>query len=496
MLPSLTYGRIAQRVFFNAKGETVRSDHSTNNAFDRSYEFDGIGNRKKSADSLTLPATDNYTSNALNQYSAVGVVARVHDADGNITDNGEHLYEWDGENRLIEVKKKSDNSTVATYAYDYQSRRITKTVGSAVTNFVYNGWNPIAEFTGTTLSKSYTWGMDLSGSMQGAGGVGGLLSVNDGLETYFSTFDGNGNVSEYVDATGTPEAHYEYDAFGQAVASGTKANDFSHQFSTKQRDAETGLNYYGYRFYSAETGRWLGRDPIEEEGGLNLYGFVENNGVNQWDYLGLLAADWKYTPETAPYEEKPNNIFVKKKTKTHTRGRVSIDFYVRGYVDEDTPCKAKVVNSTDHTSDGVFLLLDFWILQGEADSTSGIKYPYAPDMPDMPAGQTMTVETHERYHLTLYMDEYKKLQNIVNPLEKTYSTSKCASTAAELITQYKIKYLAQGRIRNSNFDYNAYGGGRDNTKDYSWLQAAEREIGELQNYLMTKCSDDYDIPYE
>ena len=44
---------------------------------------------------------------------------------------------------------------------------------------IYDGWKPIAEYTGTTLEKSYTWGMDLSGSMQAAGGVGGLLLIPD-----------------------------------------------------------------------------------------------------------------------------------------------------------------------------------------------------------------------------------------------------------------------------------------------------------------------------
>jgi RHS repeat-associated protein len=271
---------------YNAKGEVETADHSTNNAFDRSFQFDGIGNRKKSANSLTLPATDNYTSNALNQYSAVGVAARVHDQDGNLTDDGTKLFIWDAENRLIEVQNKIDSSTVATYAYDYQSRRISKTIGSAITSFVYNGWNPIAEFSGTTLSKSYAWGMDVSGSMQGAGGVGGLLSVNDGSATYYPTYDGNGNISEYVDNTGVVVAHYEYDAFGQAVASGAKANDFSHQFSTKHLDSETGLNYYGYRYYDASIGRWLGRDPIEESGGLNIYMFVYNDPNSYVDDLG------------------------------------------------------------------------------------------------------------------------------------------------------------------------------------------------------------------
>jgi len=59
------------------------------------------------------------------------------------------------------------------------------------------------------------------------------------------------------------------------------------RFSTKYYDAEIGLYYYGYRYYSPSMGRWLNRDPIEEQGGLNLYGFVGNNPVDRWDFLGL-----------------------------------------------------------------------------------------------------------------------------------------------------------------------------------------------------------------
>ena len=45
--------------------------------------------------------------------------------------------------------------------------------------------------------------------------------------------------------------------------------------------------YYGYRYYTPQTGRWPSRDPIGEMGGVNLYGFVGNDGVNRWDFLGL-----------------------------------------------------------------------------------------------------------------------------------------------------------------------------------------------------------------
>jgi RHS repeat-associated protein len=126
--------------------------------------------------------------------------------------------------------------------------------------------------------------------MQGAGGVGGLLMVSDAEDlTYYPAFDGNGNVMGYYAAnTGETAAEFEYGPFGELIrATGSKKDDFNFRFSTKYEDAETGLLYYGYRYYNAETGRWLNRDPIGESGGLNLYGFVGNNGLNGYDFLGL-----------------------------------------------------------------------------------------------------------------------------------------------------------------------------------------------------------------
>ncbi|OVE75016.1 hypothetical protein BVX97_05800, partial [bacterium E08(2017)] len=86
---------------------------------------------------------------------------------------------------------------------------------------------------------------------------------------------------------------YEYDAFGNITynSGGTMADDNPFRFSTKHFDDETGLSYYGYRYYDAGMGRWLNRDPIAEQGGLNLYGFVGNDGVNDGDSLGL-ASFW------------------------------------------------------------------------------------------------------------------------------------------------------------------------------------------------------------
>ncbi len=284
----------------------VTSEDKPGTDTDRAFEYDTIGNRKKSADSLTLPPSDNYTSNAINQYEAVdsfSITSEGYDNDGNqikaqIKSGASFQlasYTWDAQNRLIEVKDLNSNSLVKHH-YDAYSRRIATTTGSTTTLYVYDAWNCIAEYqlhnSSFTLHNSLLWGLDLSGSMQGAGGVGGLLAfINHNssfIISHYPLYDGNGNVTEYIDSSENVVANYEYDAFGNTtVATKPKANLFPYRFSTKPLDATSGLYYYGYRWYDSLTGRWPSRDPIEEEGGLNLYGCVSNGAINTIDVLGL-----------------------------------------------------------------------------------------------------------------------------------------------------------------------------------------------------------------
>ena len=100
---------------------------------------------------------------------------------------------------------------------------------------------------------------------------------------------GNGNVVALIDASdGTIVAEYEYGPYGEPLrATGPYAEENPFPFSTKYLDTETGLYYYGFRYYTPEVGRFLNRDPLGESDGANLYGFVGNNPVNNWDYLGL-----------------------------------------------------------------------------------------------------------------------------------------------------------------------------------------------------------------
>jgi RHS repeat-associated protein len=286
------------------------------------YAFDDIGNRKTAT---TLAATGqpgvtsvSYTSNLLNQYTSIAAQVTnspVHDADGNLTDDGRWQYTWNAENRLVAMETASLAVTAGVprqrleFTYDYQGRRVTKKVynwdstASAFnlqrsTAFLYDGWNLAAEYlavgnSSSSLSRSYTWGLDLSGSPQGAGGTGGLLAISEIAKSWYPVYDANGNISEYLSQTGVIAAHFEYGPFGEVIRAqilDASISNLPFGFSTKYTDSETSLCYYGFRYYGPSVGRWLSRDPIEEQGGENTYVLVYNDPDNNIDKLGLVLA--------------------------------------------------------------------------------------------------------------------------------------------------------------------------------------------------------------
>jgi RHS repeat-associated protein len=194
-----------------------------------------------------------------------------------------------------------------TWEYDYRGRRIRQTTydGSSGSYLVTEdlkllsdlsaglagGWNLIAELDGSNnLVRAYQWGLDLSGSMDGAGGVGGLLWVNSAANgVHFAAFDGNGNVAGLVKGTdGTVTAWYEYGPFGEAIrVAGAMAKENPFRFSTKRANDTSDLVLYEYRAYSPATGRWISRDPLSAAWAFGPYAFVRNDGINSLDLLGL-----------------------------------------------------------------------------------------------------------------------------------------------------------------------------------------------------------------
>lgn len=274
----------------------------------RAFQYDNIGNRQQSTKASEEAI---YTTNNLNQYlrrtDPNETTDFEYDADGNmtsiITDGTRKILRYNAENRLVYVAPETPTagSYLVEFAYDYRGRRIRKAVcifdGTSWVQhrdvlFVWDGWNMVEEIAkkdGNQTSRYFIWGFDLSQSLQGAGGVGGLIACVEGSKTFHFMYDGNGNVSQIVDGSDNSiVAVYHYDPYGNAiVASGPEARNNSFRFSTKYFDAETGLYYYGYRYYSPDLGRWLTRDPIAEDGGINLYCIAENDPINHIDSLGM-----------------------------------------------------------------------------------------------------------------------------------------------------------------------------------------------------------------
>ena len=217
----------------------------------------------------------------------------------------------DSSGTLVQLPAAAVTRKRLEFSYDARGRRIGKRVLSATGSggfvlqqclvHLYDGWNMIAEIDTTStaqLLRSYEWGADISGTMTGAGGVGGLLierfhpvsSIQQQGSSHAPCYDGNGNLSELVNlANGSVSARYEYGAFGETISvdGGAVAAANPFRFSTKHLDVETGFYNYGYRYYDPVNGRWLNRDPIGINGGVNLYGMVGNDPVNHWDVLGM-----------------------------------------------------------------------------------------------------------------------------------------------------------------------------------------------------------------
>ena len=108
---------------------------------------------------------------------------------------------------------------------------------------------------------------------------------------------------------------YGYAPFGNVTESGDVSQPF--QWSSEHYDSELDLVYYNFRHYSPSLGRFLSRDPIAEQGGLNLYAFVKNNPVFRIDNHGLWAWPWEDIEDSVLFETWSDNI-----VKRNRRGRV------------------------------------------------------------------------------------------------------------------------------------------------------------------------------
>jgi len=267
---------------------------------------DSSGRQDTNSVTVYLPASPSYS----------------YDLNGNLLGDGTRSFTYDDENQLISVVVSNGvtTSTRSDFAYDGKMRCRVRTesawggsswVTNQIVRYVYDGNVVIQERDANNVPVvSYTRGKDLSGSFQGAGGIGGLLGRTDhaALNAQLSTAqayyhaDGSGNITALINTNQITVATYLYDPFGFILSqSGTLADANVYRFSGKEFHLASGLSYFLYRFYEPSLQRWLNRDPIDEDGGINLYSFVRNSTINRVDALGLL-------PELAPEFLNPEAV--------------------------------------------------------------------------------------------------------------------------------------------------------------------------------------------
>ena len=206
--------------------------------------------------------------------------------------DGAMQFTWDAWSRITSVK--NNGTVVGTYEYDGLSRRTTRTVSEVKVHSYYNDvWRPVEERSEATplICEQNFWGVrhrdDLVRRHQAMINESDEDDIRYVLMDYF-------NPAAITDQSGNVLERYAFSAFGVRRV---LAPDFTPRadslygiafaFQGQFLDSESGLYNYGYRYYSPHLGRWTCKDPIGEEGGLNLYGMCLNDVINYVDHLGL-----------------------------------------------------------------------------------------------------------------------------------------------------------------------------------------------------------------
>ena len=250
---------------------------------DLTYEYDKAGNRTKTGGSFArtgIPQAINSTAyNAANQQTTFGDKTLTYDNNGNLTTivdaNGTTTYTWNGRNQLVGI---SGPGVGASFVYDGLGRREKKTINGNLTEYLFDGVNPVQETSGVTILANILSGLGIDEPLTRtdvqAGSTSHLLS------------DALGSIIAAADPSGTIQTEYSYEPFGRTTITGvSNSNPLQH---TGRENDGTSLYYYRGRYYQPVLQRFISDDPIEFLGGdVNLYAYVGNNPINFTDPFGL-----------------------------------------------------------------------------------------------------------------------------------------------------------------------------------------------------------------
>lgn len=246
------------------------------------WTYDASGNRISTTDT---GGTTAYTTNNLNQYTAVGGTTYTYDADGNlissITGGVTTTYTYNVEEQLTSI---TTPTSTTTFTYDALGNRVAEKVNGITTELLVN------PLTGELAGEFDTSGNVVAEYQYGLGLIGESLGSVTAASDYYQ-FDIGGNVSALTDSTGTVLNTYTYSPFGEVAAStGATANPFTFDGRDSVQSVGDGNYLTLTRLYSSTLGRFTQRDPLSFDGGdANLYRYVGNDPVNKADPTGTIA---------------------------------------------------------------------------------------------------------------------------------------------------------------------------------------------------------------
>jgi RHS repeat-associated protein len=270
------------------------------------FTYDSLGNRIRDNNS-----TENWIYNSDNQLISTPQATYAYDFNGNMTRKTvggvSTFYIWNVKGQLVEVKEgvTLDNSTtIATYTYDPFGRRISKMFNGTKAYFFYNNWKLCGEYAenGDEL-RSYVYASnsaesfliidenihsenenELHSQASSQSSMAPLFIRQNG-EYYYYLNDHLGTPQKIISSSGRIVWSVMYSAFGRLTA--VKEIENNIRFPGQYFDDETGLHYNLFRYYDSDTGRYISADPAGIDGGLNLYAYVYNNPISNFDNYGL-----------------------------------------------------------------------------------------------------------------------------------------------------------------------------------------------------------------
>lgn len=254
----------ATKVFTYDDLNRLTSTWFGNSGLTNYFTYDTIGNVTYRAQ--TYYYEDPKHPSAVTRLSLGNIYA--YDDNGNMTNRNGVTINWDIDNRVTSI-----GST--TMEYDYTGMRVRKTSGGLVTHFPFKGYE--VDLASGTVTKFIRIGNEMYASKKGA-------------TKYFYHNDHLGGVNVITDIGGNRVQLNEYAPWGGVSREEGTIVDPTHRFTGQERDPETGVYYYGGRYYDNSIGRFLSPDPYVQEPenpqSLNRYTYVLNNPVSYVDPSG------------------------------------------------------------------------------------------------------------------------------------------------------------------------------------------------------------------